>query len=98
MAHWSEHSTKLKAELKHVERLVSLEKMPRESSTVTLFWLPSRRTDRDAKSAVKSFERIATYCSRLDESATVCILTTAPDAACLLSFLKPSLKLQLWVA
>ncbi|MDX6531688.1 MAG: hypothetical protein QOH41_3978 [Blastocatellia bacterium] len=72
--------------------------MSHESSTVTLFWLPSRRTDRDAKRSVKSFENIATYCGRLDESATVCILTTAPDAAFLLSFLKPSLKLQLWVA
>ena len=98
MTHLSEHSTKLKAELRQLERIELLKNISPDSSTVTLLWFPSGRAPGDAKRSVKSFEAVAAYCSRLDESATVCILTTAPDAALLLSFLKPSLKLHLWVA
>src|SRR5581483_6590717 len=97
MTHWSENSTRLQLKTIQIRELSELQTSS-DAPDVSLFWFPADRTCDDAKAAQPEFERLAAYCSHLSRGATVCILTTAPDAAILLPYLEKELKFQLWVA
>jgi len=98
MAHWSEESRKLEVAPVKVNHLRQLEVSDETTPSVWLFWLPFPRTDADAATSKESFAELAKFCSQLNESSTVCFLTTPPDAALLLPYLEKFLKFQLWIA
>lgn len=103
MVHWSEDCKRLEIKSITISEAWQLDRQPDNLDcasipAVYLFWLPAGRTDEDAKSCAEAFESLASFCSRLADSSTVCVLTTPPDAARLLPYLQKALKFQLWVA
>ncbi len=97
MAHSSENSHKLEIQKTVVFKLEQLENIPADDQ-VHLLRFSTRRTNQDALGSRASFQKISDFCSRLNENATVCILTTPPDAAQLQPYLERSLRFQLWIA
>lgn len=103
MAHWSEDCKRLEIKSITISEAWQLDRQPysldcASMPAVYLFWLPAGRTDEDAKSCTDAFESLAGFCSRLEDSSTVCVITTPPDAARLLPYLQQALKFQLWIA
>ena len=98
MAHISENAIPLALEYISTTDLDQLNNLPCQPRHVYLLRLPPGRTDQDALNSQQAFQKLATFCANLDPQATVCILTTPPDAARLCLYLEPPLKFQLWVA
>ncbi len=101
MAHWSEDCDRLEIKSTKIGGIRQLDYLDCTSlSAVYLFWLPAGRTDEDASGSAEAFESLANFCSRLDDSSTICVLTTPSDAARLLPYLhlQQALKFQLWIA
>jgi len=98
VAHISENGIPLALENISITELDQLNNLPRQSRHIYLLRLPPGRTDHDALISQQAFQKLATFCANLDPQATVCILTTPPDAARLCHYLEPPLKFQLWVA
>jgi DNA modification methylase len=98
MAHLSENSSRLKLKTVELQTLTQLIQVSPNESDITLLWLPSGRSALDASRSTASFEKIAQFCSRLETTSTVCLLTTPPDAASVLPFFEGTLTFQLWVA
>ncbi|HWN08873.1 MAG TPA: DNA methyltransferase [Pyrinomonadaceae bacterium] len=98
MAHWSEATKTLEFDKIAISATEQLATIDPASSDVFLFWLPFPRSNSDAKAAGDPFRKLAEYCGGLRESATVCVLTTPPDAALLIPHLEQHLKFQLWIA
>jgi len=96
MTHKSEAYEKLELIDSKIERLTQLRQVNNESPAVYLFWLPHGRTNSDAVNSDQAFAKIVRYCSQLHQDSTVCVLTTPPDAAILLSTLEESLKYRFW--
>ena len=98
MAHKSENAIPLTVQNISITSLGQLDNFPGQSGHVYLFRLPPGRTDQDAWQSQQVFQKLAAFCANLDSQATICILTTPPDAARLCLYLVPPLKFQLWVA
>lgn len=98
MAHWSEESKRLEIALSEIKELSQLDNMASKPPDVYLFRLPFPRTSRSALTSKDAFVRLAKYCSQLDETSTICFLTTPQDAALLIPYLETDLKFQLWIA
>ena len=98
MAHISENAIPLTTQYISITDLESLDNLPSQPGQVYLFRLPPGRTDQDAACSQQAFQKLAAFCASLDSQATVCILTTPPDAARLHPYLESSLRFQLWVA
>jgi site-specific DNA-methyltransferase (adenine-specific) len=97
MAHCSEGSERLDLSIVSLSSLSHLKNIDRSVAAVYLFWLPFDRTNDDAINSKDSFAKVADFCSQINEESTVCILTTPPDAALLLSELENTLRFQSWV-
>ncbi len=99
MAHWSEDCFRLEINAVNVTELGQLSKVDSSSlPAVYFFCLPGGRADSDAARSAEAFQFIASFCSRLNDESTVCVLTTPSDAASLLPHLQQAMKFQLWVA
>ncbi len=99
MAHWSESSKRLEICTTVIADIAQLEVQATNSiPSVILLYLPPQRSDTDAANSQDAFEKIASFCKKLHEETTVCVLTSASDAARLLPFLEKILAFQLWVA
>lgn len=98
MAHWSENSKKLEIVLSEIKELSQIDLRGNDPADIYLFWFPFPRKISDVLNSEESFNRIAKYCSSLNDAAVVCFLTTPQDAASLLPYLEKELAFQLWVA
>jgi DNA modification methylase len=99
MAHMSEDCRRLALK---VTEITSLDRLAVSSDSerpdVYLLRFPTGRSDEDAACSMSAFSSIAEFCAGLNKNAVVCILTSPPDAARLLTSLGNSLRFQLWVA
>ena len=98
MAHISEDSHRLEKRSVVVTDLDQLLHLQHTDPGVYLFHFPGGRTDLDASFSEEVYKKISRYCDQLNANATICILTTPPDAARMLPFLEKSLEFKLWVA
>lgn len=98
MAHWSEDSQPLNVITSNLKKFSQLQEISVDRPDVYFFQFPFFRKTGDAEKSQELFNELSDWCTRLDDSAVVCILTTAPDAAVLLPFLEQELCSQLWVA
>jgi site-specific DNA-methyltransferase (adenine-specific) len=98
MAHWSEHTKKLGLMKSIIGSLSQLDSINGTASDVYLLWLPFPRNSIDARKSEPSYQQLVDFCSNIGGNATVCVLTTPPDAALLLPLLEKTLQFQLWVA
>lgn len=92
MAHISEDCSRLEKEVIPVVSLDQLNSYQSSDANVYLFYFPFGRTDFDASRSNDAYEKIGKFCSQLPPDATVCILTTPPDAARILPFLEQCLE------
>jgi site-specific DNA-methyltransferase (adenine-specific) len=97
MSHKSENCKRLKKRIHKIRGLNDLSAF-RESPATLLMLFPASRSDSDAVNSHKVFEEIAKFCEHTNEESTICILTSAPDAARLLPYLTKCLRYQLWIA
>lgn len=97
MAHRSDDSKRLK---KRKHQIRSLKDLPAYAKSPVTFLLifPPHRSDADGANAKNAFKQIASFSSKSNEESTICILTSAPDAARLLPFLEKGLHYKLWIA
>ena len=98
MAHWSENTRKLRLVKSAVGSLAQLDSLSRAPAAVYLLWLPFPRNSKDASESESSYHYLVDFCNSIDDNATICVLTTPPDAASLLPLLEKSLQFQLWIA
>jgi DNA modification methylase len=98
MAHFSENCARLDLQTVRIDKLTELKSLQTNGSEVILLWLPWGRTAADAKRSTISLEAITSFSRGLKATATVCLLTTPPDAASILSSLEQAMKFRLWVA
>lgn len=98
MAHWSENTKKLGLMESVVGSVSELDSINRKATDVYLLWFPFPRNSKDAGESECSYQRLVDFCSHIDGNATVCVLTTPPDAALLLPLLEKTLQFQLWVS
>ena len=98
MTHKSENAHPLDVEQLKITELHQLGNLSIDPGIVYLLRMPSDRTYIDAKKSQKSYEKIVDFFSHVNESATICILSTPPDAATFYKYAIPHLKFQLWVA
>lgn len=98
MAHSSEKDFTLIEQRTVVHTIDALEGVSFNEGDIPLFWLPAHRSQNDALKSEEAFRKLANICERLSDDATICILTTPPDAAQLLPFLEGILKFQIWIA
>jgi site-specific DNA-methyltransferase (adenine-specific) len=98
VTHKSENTIPLAIEKISITKLDQLRDIPNPPGHVYLLHLPAGRTDQDSQKSQLAFQKLATFCANLDPLATVCILTTPPDAARLYPHITPPLRFQLWAA
>ena len=98
MAHWSENPSKLKINHSFLDRVDDLYNNVSKESDVYLLRFPANRTDADAVSSFNYIDKITEWLTELKSNATLCILTSVPDAARLEPRLDKSFKFQLWIA
>jgi site-specific DNA-methyltransferase (adenine-specific) len=99
MAHQSENCRRLATRVTQVDDLSQLANgQDLDTPGVTLLRFPANRRDQDGAGSEEAFRALARFCAGLPDEATICILTTPPDAARLLPFLETALTFQLWIA
>ena len=99
MAHWSENCQRLEVRDTSIKDLRELTVQGNSGDpSVLLLRLPANRTDGDAACSQDAFTQLTSFCQTLPDEATVCVLTTAPDAARLLPYLETALTFHLWIA
>lgn len=98
MAHSSEKSFTLIEQRTVAHTMAALKGIDFKAGDVPLFWFPAYRGQNDALEPEEAFHQLSNKCAELPDDATVCILTTPPDAARMLPCLEGSLKFQLWIA
>ena len=98
MAHVSENSRRLRYHTTVAFQLEELERFHDDTARVYLLRFPTERDDQDAADSHNAFQKVADFCGKLSSESTVCILTSAPDAARLQPYLESALKYQLWIA
>ncbi|BAU43075.1 DNA methyltransferase [Leptolyngbya sp. O-77] len=98
MAHWSDKSIRLDRKNFTILQLSELEHIELDSPNVYLFQLLFPKRQEGSKLSKEFLCSLSEYCSKLNEQAVVCILTTPPDAATILPYLEGALKFHLWIA
>ncbi|HXG68230.1 MAG TPA: DNA methyltransferase [Blastocatellia bacterium] len=98
MAHWSEGCKRLSTATLEIGSLSQLNGIKPAAPGVYLFCLPFPRTHSDGAASAETFLKLAACAENLGATDTVCVLTTAPDAALLLPYLEKVMRFQLWVA
>jgi site-specific DNA-methyltransferase (adenine-specific) len=98
MAHWSENSNKLKINHSFLDRVDDLYNNINKESDVYLLRFPANRTDSDAVASANYIDKITEWLTGLKSNATLCILTSTPDAVRLETCLDKFFKFQLWIA
>lgn len=98
MAHLSEKDFTLIEQRTVVHTIDALEEVSFKAGDIPVFWLPAHRSQNDALKSEEAFRKLAGVCGRLSDDATICVLTTPPDAAQLIPYLEGILKFQLWIA
>jgi len=98
MAHWSENRNKLKINHSSLDRVDDLYNNINKDADVYLLRFPANRNDADAVASIDYIDKITEWLVGLKSNTTLCILTSAPDAARIEPRLNKFFKFQLWIA
>jgi DNA modification methylase len=97
MAHVSENSRKLLLTCSTVSELNQLSSLKYRTAKVFFFVLPFGRASYDAEIGHDHLKFLTEFCDQIREDSTVCILTSPPDGASLISVIGDVMKFRHWI-